>query len=293
MPIAARPGLEAHVISPMPGEARFEAFFEHEPQRFVQRVGHVDRRRVVVDAVAAPVVGDQRDIEIPAPHLFACASRIFSTARSLNDTGARPGGQLEALLRAGVDGVDLPLVDFDRDAAERRHRVEDQHRARRRARPPRFPRSAATRRSKFRPSRSPRPSASRGPAPPSLRPRVNTSPHGRSIFVTSPPARSAMSASRPPNTPLTQTSTRSPGSTRFSDRRFLPGRARAADRHRHAVLGAKHLAEHRLQLVHDPQVVRIQMPDRRLARARPARADGCRSARAQAACESADSHSWN
>ena len=44
---------------------------------------------------------------------------------------------------------------------------------------------------------------------------VNTSPQGRSIFVTSPPARSAMSASRLPNTPLMQMSTRSPGSTRF------------------------------------------------------------------------------
>ena len=114
---------------------------------------------------------------------------------------------------------------------------------------------------------------------------VNTSPHGRSIFVTSPPARSAMSASRPPNTPLTHTSTRSPGSTRFDDRRFLPGRARAADRHRHAILRAEHVAQHRLQLVHDlaDSTDRDARPS--AAPAPPARADECRSARGQAACE--------
>ena len=49
-----------------------------------------------------------------------------------------------------------------------------------------------------------------------------TSPYGRSIAVTSAPARSATSSIRPPKTPLTQTSILSPGSIRLTTTASIP-----------------------------------------------------------------------
>ena len=49
---------------------------------------------------------------------------ITSAARGLNETGARPGGQLRHFWVPGVNGVDPPGVDLDGDAAERGHGVD-------------------------------------------------------------------------------------------------------------------------------------------------------------------------
>ncbi len=54
---------------------------------------------------------------------------------------------------------------------------------------------------------------------------------GRSIFMTSAPQRAATSAMRPPNTPLTPTRTRSPGSTRLTTQVSHPRTACPTDRH--------------------------------------------------------------
>ena len=190
---------------------------------------------------------------------FSRRFKIFSTARSLNDTGAKPGGQLKALLRAGVHGVDLPLVDLDRNAAERRHGIEDQHRAGIAHGGgdflDRLPR--AGRRLRHHDGHDLRLHARErflhfgnrkhlAPRPLDLR-HFAAGPLGH---VGQPPAEHAVDAHQHALARLDQ----------IEHRRFLPGRARAADRHRHAVLRAKHFAQHRLQLVHDPQIIRVQMP---------------------------------
>jgi hypothetical protein len=52
----------------------------------------------------------------------------------------------------------------------------------------------------------------------------------------------------------------------IENRGFLPGGARAADRHRHAVFRSKHLTEHELQFVHDAEIIWVQMADRWLCK---------------------------
>ena len=92
---------------------------------------------------------------------------------------------------------------------------------------------------------------------------VKTSPQGRSMRVTLAPARSATSPIRAPKTPLTHDDHRVARLDEIDDRRFHAGRAGAAHRERHPVLRAEQLAQAALQLVHDLQVVRIEVPDRR------------------------------
>ena len=80
MPSAASPA-QGLMIAQMPRVAVFEAFFVNQPQRFVQRVGHVDRAGVMINAVLAPIVRQHRDIEIPALHFrLACHESAPSPA---------------------------------------------------------------------------------------------------------------------------------------------------------------------------------------------------------------------
>ena len=64
-----------------------------------------------------------------------------------------------------------------------------------------------------------------------------------------------------------QTSTLSPGSTRLSTTASCPAEPVPLIAIVSRFFVRKTCAQHRLQLVHDPQVVRIEMPDRRAASA--------------------------
>ena len=89
----------------------------NKPQALAEGIDHRDRGRVMVDAVAAPVFAARSSDRSTSFAPSSCRALIASTARALNDTGDKPGGQLEALLRATEHRVDAPLVDRQRHAA--------------------------------------------------------------------------------------------------------------------------------------------------------------------------------
>ena len=114
-------------------------------------------------------------------------------------------------------------------------------RARRGAAPPRWSSRRARRRARC--SRRPSPRrAVRVPAPARTRPRRGPPRRRR---------RPARAASRSPSMPATPQTTRSPGSTKFTDRRLHPGAAGAGQRRRRAAVRGERLAQEDLGLVHD------------------------------------------
>ena len=78
---------------------------------------------MVVKPIASPVVLDQRQIEIPAPHLGLPLFQGFDRARTeCHGCQARRGS--DAFLTAGEDRIDFPAVGFDGQAAQRCNAVE-------------------------------------------------------------------------------------------------------------------------------------------------------------------------
>ena len=63
--------------------ARLQSFLDHDAQSFVQRVIHGDRRGVMINALHAPVLGNQSDVQIPGAALVL-RPRIAAIARSLS-----------------------------------------------------------------------------------------------------------------------------------------------------------------------------------------------------------------
>lgn len=62
------------------GKASIEPFFQCNVQSFIQRVEHVDRRGVMVDAILAPVVSKHRDIQIPTLNFGLPRIQLFNRA---------------------------------------------------------------------------------------------------------------------------------------------------------------------------------------------------------------------
>ena len=113
------------MIPGVAGKAVLKTLLEHDPQRFVKREIHIDRRRVMVRPILPPIVADERHVQIPAGNLGS----------SLFDRGKRPGSKghgrqagrtTQALLRAAVNRVELPGVDFNGHSSERCHAVHQQ-----------------------------------------------------------------------------------------------------------------------------------------------------------------------
>ena len=104
----------------------FEPFVEDRTQAGVQCHDHRRGRGVVVLAARARdgVVRDHPQVEVPA-----LAALDEPLPRPLVDGERRkPGRHPQALLRAAVRDVDVPLVDVHRNAAERRHAVDQYER---------------------------------------------------------------------------------------------------------------------------------------------------------------------
>ena len=216
-------GLERLVVAQVPRPARLQPFLQHEPQPFAQGVDHRDRRGVVVEAVARPSsAATHRQVEIPALHLrLALADRLDGARAERHRRQARRTAQ--ALLRATVNRVDLPGVQRQRHAAQRRDRVDEQQRVELVAQLAELLRSAARRRSRSRRGRWRAPWAGPSAASRGSGCRSKTSPHGRSSTVTSAPG-----PARPPRpcagrrSPSTQTTILSPGSSRLTKHVSMP-----------------------------------------------------------------------
>ena len=229
----------------------------------MQRVEHRDRRGVVVAARAADVVGDEAEVEVPRLRRVRAAASRARPRASEKLTGDEAGRHAEALLRAGVDGVDPPPVDLDRDAAERRDGVDEQQRvglaaarraarsrSRRRSTSPRARPRAGARRDARAARRAAAADRSRGPTAASTR-------------TTSAPQRRATSHMRSPNTPLTPMITVSPGSTRLTKHVSMPADPVPLIGSVSVFVGAEHGAQPVADLVEHDEEVGIEVPEHR------------------------------
>src|SRR5579884_1557877 len=81
----------------------------------------------MVKAVAVPIMFDEIDIEVPALHFrFALAEHLDGPRTERHRRQSRRAAQ--ALLRTTVNGIDLPIVHGDGNAAQRRDSVNQQQR---------------------------------------------------------------------------------------------------------------------------------------------------------------------
>jgi len=81
----------------------------------------------MVRAVVAPVPLQKREVEVPRAGPLLAAEHLVHRA-VVERERARTGRTREALLRAGVGHVDVPLVDAQLDAAQRGDGVGDHER---------------------------------------------------------------------------------------------------------------------------------------------------------------------
>ena len=105
--------------------AVLKAFLEDEGEGAMEGVGHGDGGGVVVGATAVPVGLEQAEVEVPAVG-WRLAGLDGAPGSGGEGDGGGAGGRGEALLRAGVGGVDTPLVDLDGHAAEGGDAVEEE-----------------------------------------------------------------------------------------------------------------------------------------------------------------------
>ena len=119
---------EKFVILLMALPTVFQAFNEHEAERFVQGVIHRDGRGVMIDAFLAPVTREEIHIEIPALNFLAAFGGDFHRAWAERN-GREAGRCAETFLRAAVNGVDLPIIEPDGASAKGRDGIEEEKRA--------------------------------------------------------------------------------------------------------------------------------------------------------------------
>jgi hypothetical protein len=103
-----------------------EPFLLEHHQRLVQTVERVHRRGVVIHAraFAAPVRHDEVQIEKPALHGRVALADRLHRARTHRHR-RNPGWTRQTFLRAGIHRVGTPCIDFERNAPERGHRIDD------------------------------------------------------------------------------------------------------------------------------------------------------------------------
>jgi hypothetical protein len=116
---AAHPG--------MPLDASFQTFFEDDVECFVQRVHHVDGRRVMVEPARCPVVRQQRQVEIPA-WPFSLAGLQCRQCPVVGRERGQSRRHADALLSSRVADVDPPVVHRHLVSCQRRHRVHQKER---------------------------------------------------------------------------------------------------------------------------------------------------------------------
>ena len=125
---------KAETFQPVPEHLRIaamacpglvETFFSQETQGLTHAEVHVDRRGVVVDAVAAPVLVQQGNVQIPVGHLALTGCHL-GLSTGAHGEGSETGRAAQALLAAAVGEIDFPLIDVERNAPQRGDGVEQQ-----------------------------------------------------------------------------------------------------------------------------------------------------------------------
>ena len=109
-------------------EAGLEAFLADRPERLAETVDHRGRRRVVVEAPGAPVVGELAEVQIVAPHFGPAPADDGVGPRVVGDR-RQPRRTAQTLLGPCGRDVDVPAVDGDLAPAQGHHAVRDQERA--------------------------------------------------------------------------------------------------------------------------------------------------------------------
>src|SRR5262245_51806989 len=100
---------ECFVMSAVTRESRRRAFLEHDAQRLTQRVIHRNRGGMMVNALLAPVLGQEREVEVPALDLGrALAQDLEGPGADRDRCQTRRAGQ--AFLGAAVGSVDADGV---------------------------------------------------------------------------------------------------------------------------------------------------------------------------------------
>ena len=98
-----------------------QRFLCNQAQRFVHRIERIDRRRVMIGArffTAFVVFHQQANVAEPALH-FGLARLYFLEGGCGKRNGRQPGHAGQAFLAARIRDIDSPIVDAQRNAAER------------------------------------------------------------------------------------------------------------------------------------------------------------------------------
>ena len=250
----------------VPLDARIDTLFEHDLQRLVQRVSHVDRRRVVIDASAATTAAriifpQHRNVEIPRLHLRL--ARIHAGERAVAKRHRRKSRRTaQAFLRAAVERVDAPRIHVQLVSAQTSDGIDQQQRPARvneiretrerlvRARARLCVNDADEFHLRMRVERR-LDLLQRNHVAPRRLDRVD----GRAAalhHILHARAEYAVDAHDHLVARLDE----------IDRAAFHAGHARAADGKREPVFRAHHLAEHRARVIHDREILRIEMPQR-------------------------------
>src|SRR5439155_5329726 len=104
--------------------ASCQSFFVNQPQCFAQRIVHGNRRGVMICAIAAPIILNQSDVEIPALDLRAPRADAFESAFVERDR-RQSRRRADTLLRARIADVNPLTIDSDRMPSKRRYGIHD------------------------------------------------------------------------------------------------------------------------------------------------------------------------
>src|SRR5687767_11988288 len=96
----------------MTREACVEALDLNQTQRLAQPVDHAGRRRVMVEALRAPVLGELREVEVVSADRSATRAEDLRRTRVVGH-GRHPRRTAQTFLGAADRDIDLALVDSD------------------------------------------------------------------------------------------------------------------------------------------------------------------------------------
>ena len=125
---------KAETFQPVPEHLRIaamacpgliETFLCQETQSLAHAEVHVDRRSVVIDAVASPVLIQQGNIQVPVGNLALTGGHL-GLSTGTHGEGAESGRAAQAFLAAAVGKINFPLIDIKRHTPQGGDGVQQQ-----------------------------------------------------------------------------------------------------------------------------------------------------------------------